>query len=65
MRWGDERTMKQPKAKKRRPTTVRLDPQPGWNLDRHIRVTIAHGAPTPAWVDNMLKIRTDNQGGPR
>lgn len=53
--------MKKMKTKKLRPIPVRLDPQPGWNLGRHVHVTIADGAPVPHFLQAMI-VKT-KQGG--
>jgi hypothetical protein len=55
--------MKKPKPRKYRPTPVRLEPQPAWNLGRHIRVTIANGAPVPRFLEAMIVKSTDHKGG--
>jgi hypothetical protein len=54
--------VKKPKEKKRR-TAVKLGPQPGWNLGRHIRVKIARGVPVPRFLAQMIVKQTDHKGG--
>jgi len=52
------------KEKKRLTTPVKLNPQPGWNLGRHVTITIASGKPVPAFLNTMIVKHTD-KGGPR
>lgn len=53
--------MKQQKAKKRRPAPVKLEIQPGWNLGRHVTITIASDRPMAEFLKRMA-VKT-NQGG--
>ena len=47
------------KKKKPRPTPLTLVIQPSWNLGRHIRVSIANGAPVPHFLQTMIVKRKD------